>query len=74
MYIAALSIRAILARGIALHGGIVTQLAAGSALTCLVNNLPAAAALRPAATPGLWTAILATAIGPGLLLPARWPP
>ena len=33
-----------------------------------LNNLPAAAALRPAGTAGLWAAILATAIGPGLLL------
>jgi Na+/H+ antiporter NhaD/arsenite permease-like protein len=68
MYLAASSVRAILAAGITLRGGLAAQLAAGSALTCAVNNLPAAAALRPAGTAGLWAAILATAIGPGLLI------
>jgi hypothetical protein len=42
------------------------QLAAGSALACTVNSLPAAAALHTAGTAGLWAAILAAAIGPGL--------
>ena len=65
---AAAAIRAILAAGIALRGGLIVQVAAGSALACAVNNLPAAAALHPAGTAGLWAAILATAIGPGLLL------
>lgn len=68
MFAAASAIRAILAAGITLGGGLAAQLAAGSALTSVVNNLPAAAALRPAGTPGLWAAILATAIGPGLLI------
>jgi Na+/H+ antiporter NhaD/arsenite permease-like protein len=68
MFAAASAIRAILAVGVALRGGLAVQLAAGSALACVVNNLPAAAALRPAGTAGLWAAILATAIGPGLLL------
>src|SRR5438046_9774766 len=68
MFAAASAIRAILAVGVALRGGLAVQLIAGSALSCLVNNLPAAAALRPAGTAGLWAAILATAIGPGLLL------
>jgi Na+/H+ antiporter NhaD/arsenite permease-like protein len=68
MYVAASSIRAILAAGITLRGGLAAQLAAGSVLACVVNNLPAAAALRPDATAGLWAAILATAIGPGLLI------
>jgi hypothetical protein len=51
-----------------LRGGLAAQLIAGSALACALSNLPAAAALRPAGTAGLWAAILATAIGPGLLL------
>lgn len=68
LFAAASAIRAILAAGITLHGGIAAQLAAGSALAATANNLPAAAALRPAGTAGLWAAILATAIGPGLLL------
>jgi arsenical pump membrane protein len=68
MFAAASAIRAILAAGITLRGGLAAQLIAGSALASVVNNLPAAAALRPAGTAGLWTSILATAIGPGLLL------
>jgi Na+/H+ antiporter NhaD/arsenite permease-like protein len=68
MFAAASAIRAILAAGIALRGGTAAQLAAGTALAAAVNNLPAAAALRPAGTAGLWAAILATAIGPDILL------
>ena len=68
MIAAASAIRAILAAGITLRGALAVQLAAGSALASAVNNLPAAAALHPAGTAGLWAAILATAIGPGLLL------
>jgi arsenical pump membrane protein len=68
MFAAASAIRAILAAGVALRGGLAVQLIAGSALSCAVNNLPAAAAPRPAGTAGLWAAILAAAIGPGLLL------
>jgi Na+/H+ antiporter NhaD/arsenite permease-like protein len=68
LFAAASAIRAILTAGVALRGGLAAQLAAGSALACLVNNLPAAAALRPAGTTGLWAAILAAAIGPGLLV------
>ena len=68
MFAAATAIRAILAGGITLRGGLAAQIIAGSGLACAVNNLPAAAALRPAGTPGLWAAILATAIGPGLLI------
>ncbi len=68
MFAAATAIRAILATGITLRGGLAAQMFAGTALACAVNNLPAAAALRPAGTPGLWAAILATAIGPGLLI------
>ena len=68
LFAAATAIRAILAAGIAPRGGLAVQVAVGSALACAVNNLPAAAALHPAGTAGLWAAILATAIGPGLLL------
>src|SRR5712691_4528655 len=68
MFAAAAAIRAFLAAGVALRGALAVQLIAGSALACVVNNLPAAAALRPAGTAGLWAAILATAIGAGLLL------
>jgi Na+/H+ antiporter NhaD/arsenite permease-like protein len=68
MFAAASAIRALLAAGITLRGGMGIQLIVGSALACAVNNLPAAAALRPAGTAGVWAAILATAIGPGLLL------
>jgi arsenical pump membrane protein len=68
MFVTAAAIRAILASGIALRGGLAAQLASGTAIACLVNNLPAAAALRPGGTSGLWAAILATAIGPGLLV------
>jgi arsenical pump membrane protein len=68
MYLAASAIRAVLTSGITLRGGIAAQLATGSVLASVVNNLPAAAALHPAGTSGLWAAILATAIGPGLLI------
>jgi hypothetical protein len=37
-------------------------------LACGASNLPAAAALLPAGTPGLWAAILATTVGPNLLI------
>jgi len=68
LFAAASAIRALIAAGLALRGGLAAQLIAGSALACAASNLPAAAALRPAGTAGLRAAILATAIGPGLLL------
>jgi Na+/H+ antiporter NhaD/arsenite permease-like protein len=68
MFAAASAIRAILAAGIALRGGLAAQLAIGSAVTAVANNLPTAAVLRPAGWAGLWAAILATAIGPGLFI------
>jgi Na+/H+ antiporter NhaD/arsenite permease-like protein len=68
MFLAASAIRAILAGGIALHGGLIRQLTTGTALACAVSNLPAAAAIRPSGTAGLWAAILATTIGPNLLI------
>jgi Na+/H+ antiporter NhaD/arsenite permease-like protein len=68
LFAAASAIRALLAAGVTPRGGLATQLLVGSALSSVVNNLPAAAALRPVGTSGLWAAILATAIGPGLLI------
>ena len=37
-------------------------------LACAVSNLPAAAAIVPAGAPGLWAVILATTVGPNLLI------
>jgi arsenical pump membrane protein len=37
-------------------------------LACAVSNLPAAAAIVPSGAPGLWAAILATTVGPNLLI------
>lgn len=68
MFLAACGIRALLGTGLVLHGSLAAQLAQGSVLAAAVNNLPAAAAVTPASTPGLWAAILAAAIGPNLLL------
>jgi Na+/H+ antiporter NhaD/arsenite permease-like protein len=64
----AAAIRALLGTGLVLHGTLAGQLAAGSAMAAAADNLPAAAAILPASTPGLWAAILATTIGPNLLL------
>ena len=68
MFLAASAIRALLAHGIALHASFTGQLAYDTALAAGLNNLPAAAALHPAGRAGLWAAILATAIGPNLLI------
>ncbi len=68
MFLAASAIRALLAHGIALQTSFAGQLAAGTALAAGLNNLPTAAALHPAGPAGLWAAILATAIGPDLLI------
>jgi Na+/H+ antiporter NhaD/arsenite permease-like protein len=68
MFLAASAIRALLTHGIALHASFAGQLAGGTALAAGLNNLPAAAALHPAGPAGLWAAILATAIGPDLLI------
>jgi len=68
MFFAASAIRALLAQGIATGGSFVSQLAVGTTLAAGLNNLPAAAALHPAGPVGLWAAILATAIGPNLLI------
>jgi len=68
MFLIASAIRAILADGLTLRGDIAAQLAIGSAIAAAVSNLPAAAALHPAGAPGLWAAVLATAIGPNLII------
>jgi Na+/H+ antiporter NhaD/arsenite permease-like protein len=68
MFLIASGIRALLGAGLVLHGGFASQLAGGSALAAAADNLPAAAAVLPATTPGLWAAILATTIGPDLLV------
>jgi arsenical pump membrane protein len=68
MFLAASAIRALTGTALALHGSFTGQLAAGSALAAAASNLPAAAAIQPAGTAGLWAAILATTIGPNLLI------
>jgi arsenical pump membrane protein len=68
MFLLASAIRALLGTGLALHGSYTSQLAREALLAATINNLPAAAAILPAGTPGLWAAILATTIGPGLLV------
>ena len=68
MFLIASGIRALLGTGLALHGSFTGQLADGAMLSCAVSNLPAAAAVLPAGAPGLWAAILATTIGPNLLI------
>ena len=66
MAAAIIVLRALLAHGIALHASFAGQLASGTALAAGLSNLPAA--LHPAGPAGLWAAILATAIGPDLLI------
>jgi arsenical pump membrane protein len=68
MFLIAAAVHALLGTGLALHGRFTGQLAGGALLACAANNLPAAAAILPAGTPGLWAAILATTIGPNLLI------
>jgi arsenical pump membrane protein len=68
MFLAATAIRALTATALVLHGSFTGQLAVGSALAAAASNLPAAAAIQPAGTAGLWAAILATTIGPNLLI------
>ena len=68
MFLIASAIRAILADGLTPRGGTTAQLALGAAIAAAVSNLPAAAALHPAGAPALWAAILATTIGPNLII------
>lgn len=68
MFLVASEVRALLGPGLAMHGGFVGQLADRAVLACAANNLPAAAASCPPERRGLWAAILATTIGPNLLV------
>jgi arsenical pump membrane protein len=68
MFLIASGIRALLGTGLALHGSFTGQLTDGTMLACAVSNLPAAAAILPGGAPGLWAAILATTVGPNLLI------
>jgi hypothetical protein len=68
MFLIAAGIRALLGTSLALHGSFTSQLAHGTIVACAVSNLPAAAAILPAGAPRLWAAILATTIGPNLLI------
>jgi arsenical pump membrane protein len=68
MFLIASAIRALLGTSFVLHGSFTSQLTTGSALASAADNLPAAAAILPASTPGLWAAILAATIGPNLLI------
>ena len=68
MFLLATAMRALLGTGLALHGSFTGQLTREALLAATINNLPAAAAIVPAGTPGLWAAILATTAGPGLLV------
>jgi hypothetical protein len=67
MFLIASGVRALLGTGLALHGSFPGQLAAAATLACAAGNLPAAA-LLPAGPPGLRAAILATTVGPNLLI------
>ncbi len=68
MFLVASGVRALLGTGLALHGSFPGQLAGAATLACAASNLPAAAVILPAGTPGLWAAILATTVGPNLLI------
>jgi arsenical pump membrane protein len=68
MFQVASAVRGLLQAGVCLRGPFLGQVAAGSALAAGVNNLPAAAAIRPAGPASSWAAILAMAVGPNLLL------
>jgi arsenical pump membrane protein len=68
MFLLASAVRALLGTGVTLHGSFAGQFTEGALLAAAVNNLPAAATILPAGTTGLWAAILATTIGPGLLV------
>jgi Na+/H+ antiporter NhaD/arsenite permease-like protein len=68
MFLIASAIRALLGRGLMLHGGFVAQFVVGSLLAAGANNLPAAAAVGIPALDVPWAAILAMAMGPNLLI------
>jgi len=68
MFIGASAINALLDGGMALHGGLLGDLAMTSGIAAGANNLPAAAALMVGAGISRWAAVLGLAIGPNLLL------
>ncbi len=68
LFAIAAGIRALLGTALALHGSFAGRLGYGSAVASVAGNLPAAAALLPGGTAGLWAAVLATTVGPNLLI------
>jgi arsenical pump membrane protein len=68
MFLIASGIRTLLGSGLVLHGSFTGEFAEGTILACLTSNLPAAAAIVPTGAQGLWAAILATTVGPNLLI------
>jgi arsenical pump membrane protein len=68
LFLIASGVRALLGTALALHGNFASQLAYGSVIAAIAGNLPAAAAMIPAGTTGLWAAVLASTIGPNLLI------
>jgi arsenical pump membrane protein len=68
LFAAASAIRALLDGGAVLGGGLGRVLLGSSLLAALVNNLPAAAAIRPQGLTATWAAVLGLAIGPDLVI------
>ena len=68
MFLIASGVRALLGTHLALHGSFIDQVFHGAAICSAVSNLPAAAAILPAGTAGLWAGILATTIGPNFFI------
>ena len=68
LFAAAAAIRALLDGGVSLGGGLGRGLLGSSFLAALVNNLPAAAAIRPQSVTATWAAVLGLAIGPDLVI------
>ncbi len=68
LYLIASAIRALAGAALTLHGGFPGELASGSAIASVAGNLPAAAAMLPTGTTGLWATVLAASIGPNLLI------
>ncbi|HXW45232.1 MAG TPA: SLC13 family permease [Streptosporangiaceae bacterium] len=67
-FLIASGVRTLLGAGLVLHGSFARQLGEGTALASMANNLPAAAAIVPDTRGAFWAAILATTIGPNLLI------
>ena len=68
MFVIACALRALLSAGITLDGSFGMQFLLASLLAAGANNLPAAAAMRTAATSVPWAVIWAMAMGPNLLV------